>query len=395
MKNTEQTARKRKKSKDPNCGQVVLKSPKRHCSDLGKKVKPKKLKCLAKGMSSDLPDPKKKQSDSEWKKEARASSPIVIDSSSDLELLRDTEKRNKVLKKKKNRKPFGLQVQNSDGLEEGQPGATDLQANKKRNKTLLEVGRQEKGSAVKRKKKKKEKRGEKSACLELLQCGDLEGPVKQISGQKNNRTVERKVVAEVVEKEHFDYYEGDPENISKKDTASYKWRDGPIQRQNNLARRSEKDSKAIKKEKKKKKKKLNKISPSPLSCLAKTQENHRESMSECNLKSGFEKEARVGKAPKGAKKAAKKEAKRKTGDVSRRLEAAQDVVSKAGGKEKRKKAKKHKMKRDDRDGFEGSREQPVKKKRRVKKEIENSQDGGMKGQKEKETEVKYIWNGKG
>ncbi|XP_070811041.1 LOW QUALITY PROTEIN: lysine-rich nucleolar protein 1 [Pituophis catenifer annectens] len=405
MKNSEQTARKRNKSKDPNCGQVVLKSPKRHCSDLGKKVRPKKLKCLAKGMSSDLPDPKKKQSES--KKEARASSPVVIDSSSDLELLRDTKKRNKVFKKKKNRKLFCIQVQNSNGLDEGQPGTTDLHASKKCNKTLLEVGRQDKGSAMKRKKKKKEKRRDKSACLELLHLGDREGTVKQISGelkpscqemssgQKKNRTVEQKVVVEGVEKKHFDYYEGDPENVSKKDTASCKCkdaqsRDGPIQRQNNLARKSEKDSEAIKKKKKKKKKKkLNKISPASLSCLAKIQENHCDTMSECSLKCGSEKKARIGKAPKEVNKAAKKEAKRKTGNVNRCSEAGQDIVSKVGargGKEKRKKAKKHKMERDDRDGFEGSQEQQVKKKRR-KKEIENSQDGGMKVKKEKETKI--------
>ncbi|XP_026560049.1 lysine-rich nucleolar protein 1 [Pseudonaja textilis] len=398
MKNSEQTARKRNKAEDPNCGQVIIiESPKRHCSGLGKKAKPPKLKCLVKETNSDLPDPKKKQSDSESKKEARASSPVVIESSSDLEL-RDTKKRNKVLKKKKDRKLFCIQIQNSDGLDEGQPG-TDFHVSKKGEKAVLEVGRQDEESVMKRKKKKKEKRKDKPACLELLHSGDSEEDVKQISaelkpgcqempsGQKKSRTLEQKVVGDEVEKKYFEYYKKYLENISKKDIASYKCedaqsRDGPMQRRNDLARRSEEDSEAIQK-KKKKKKKLNKISPASLSCLAKIQENHCNMMSEYSLKCGSEKSAGLGKA----NKAAKKKAKRQTGDASRFSEAGQDISSKVGAPGgKRKKAKKHKVKRDDQDGFEGSQERQVKKKRK-NKEIENSWDGGKKAKMKPETKV--------
>ncbi|XP_058013881.1 lysine-rich nucleolar protein 1 isoform X2 [Ahaetulla prasina] len=404
MKNSKQTAKKRNKAAVPNCGQVVLiESPKRLCLDLGKKVRPKKLKCLVKGTSSDLPDPKKKQSDSELKMEARANSPVVIESSSDLELLRDTKKRNKAFKKRKKQKLFCIQVENSNGLDEGQPGTIDLHVSKKCNKIVLEVGRQDEGSAMKRKKKKREKRRDKPACLELLHSGDCERPVKQISGelksscqemsssQKKSKILEQKAVGEEVEKKYFDYYGGDPKNISKQDTASFECKDtqsgdGPMQRQDDLAR-----SEAIKKKKKKKQKKqpLNKISPPPpLSCLAKIQENHCDTMSECSLKCGSEKEARrVGKTLKEIVKAAKEEAKRKPGNVNRFSEAGQDVLSKLGapgGKEKRKRAKKHNVEQDDRDGLEGSQQQQVKKKRR-KKEMENSQDGGKKVKKEKET----------
>ncbi|KAG8145606.1 hypothetical protein E2320_012112 [Naja naja] len=367
MKNSEQTTRKRNKAEDPNCGQ-----PQKTLFRFRQKAKHKKLKCLVKETSSDLPDPKKKQSDSESKKEARASSPVVIESSSDLELLRDTKKRNKALKKEKDRKLFCIQIQNSDSLDEGQPG-TDFHVTKKRDKTVLEVGRQDEESAMKRKKKKKEKRKDKPACLELLHRGDSEEPVKQISaelkpscqempsGQKKSRTLEQKVVGEEVEKKCFKYFE----NISKKDIASCKCedaesRDGPMQQRNDLARRSEEDSETIRKKKKNKKKKLNKISSASLSCLAKIQENHCNMMSECSLKCGSEKDAGVGKAPKKVNKAAKKKVKRQTGDASCFSEAGQDISSKVGapgGKGKRKKAKKHKVERGDRDGFEGSQVQ--------------------------------------
>ncbi|XP_026549665.1 uncharacterized protein LOC113431572 [Notechis scutatus] len=400
MKNSEQTARKRNKAEDPNCGQVIIiESPKRHCSGLGKKAKPPKLKYLVKETNSDLPDPKKKQSDSESKKEARASSPVVIESSSDLEL-RDTKKRNKAFKKKKDRKLFCIQIQNSDGLDEGQPG-TDFHVSKKGEKAVLEVGRQDEESVMKRKKKKKEKRKDKPACLELLPSGDSEEDVKQISaelkpscqempsGQKKSRTLEQKVVGDKVEKKYFEYYKKYLENISKKDIASCKCedaqsKDGPMQRRNDLAPRSEEDSEAIHK-KKKNKKKLNKISPASLSCLAKIQENHCNMMSEYSLKCRSEKDAAVGKA----NKAAKKKAKRQAGDASRFSEAGQDIswkVGAPGGKGKRKKAKKHKVKRDDPDGFEGSQVQQVKKKKK-KKETENSWDGRKKAKMKPETKV--------
>uniref|UniRef100_A0A8C5SX53 Small acidic protein-like domain-containing protein n=1 Tax=Laticauda laticaudata TaxID=8630 RepID=A0A8C5SX53_LATLA len=405
MKNSEQTARKKNKTEDPNCGQVIIiESPKRHCSGFGKKAKPKKLKCLVKETNSDLPDPKKKQSHSESKKEAWASSPVVIESSSDLEL-RDTKKRNKVFKKKKDQKLFCVQIQNSDGLDEGQPGS-DFHVSKKGDKAVLEVGRQDEESVMKRK-KKKEKQKDKPACLELLHSGDSEEAVKQISAelkptcqemsssQKKSSTLEQKVVGDEVEKKYFEYYKKYLKNISKKGIASCKCedaqsRDGPMQRQNDLACRSKEDSETIQK-KKKNKKKLNKINPASLSCLAKIQENHcnmmkKTNMSEYSLKCGSEKDAGIGKA----NKAAKKKAKRQTGDASHFSEPSQDISSKVGtpgGKGKRKKAKKHKVERDDQDGFEGSQVQQVKKKRK-NKEIENSWDGGKKAKMKPETKVR-------
>ncbi|XP_032086505.1 lysine-rich nucleolar protein 1 isoform X2 [Thamnophis elegans] len=381
MKNPEQTARKKNKAGDPNCGQdIIIESPKSRCSDSGKKVRPKKLKRLAKQTSSELPDPKK---------EAGASSPVVAESSSDLEWLTGAKKRNKAFKKEKSRKLFCIQVQNAEHPDKEQPGI-DLHAGKKGSETFGSR-RDEKDSAMKKKKKKKRK--DKPVCLEFLH---REEPVKQISGElepgcqempsgrKKRKTVEQKAVGEEVEKKHFEYYAGDPGNVSKKGKCEDgQSGDGLLQRQNDLARRSEKDSKAIKK----KKKKLNKLKPASFSCLATIQENPCDMMRECSLKCRSGKEAGGCKTPKGVNKAAEKEVRRKTGKACRFAGASRDISSNVGapgGKEKRKKAKKRKVEQDDQDGLEDGQAQPVKKKRK-NKDVENSRDGGKKVKKEKET----------
>lgn len=378
MKNPEQTGRKRNKAKDPNCGQVVIiESPKGRYSDFAKKVKPKKLKCLVKEMSSEGPGRKKKQRDTESKKEICASSTVVIESGSDSESLRNTKKRNKMSKKEKDEKLFSTQFQNSEGV-----GGIDFHLSKKCDKSVLEVDRQDEESVMKRKKKKKEKRKDKPNGPDLCQ--------EMLSSQKKSRTRGRKVVGENVKTKPLDYRKGDQENsnsISKEEIAQSK--SAGMQQRGDLACRSEKDSEAIKKEKKK----LKKISIASLSSLARIQENCCNIMSECSLKCGSKKGLGVCEAPKEVNKAAKKEAKRKTGDGSHFAEAGQDVLSKVGapgGKEKRKKAKKHKVERDgvgrdDRDGFEGSQEQ-VKKKRK-KEEIKNSQDNKKKAKEKKETKL--------
>ncbi|XP_029142083.1 lysine-rich nucleolar protein 1 [Protobothrops mucrosquamatus] len=396
MKNPEQTARKRNKAKDPNCGQVVIiESPRGRYSDIAKKAKRKKLKCLVKEIGSERPDPKKKQRDSESKKDVRASSPVVIESGSDSELLRDAKKRNKVFKKEKDQKPFCTQFQNSEGVDEGQPGI-HVHLSKKCSKSIREVDRQDEESTTKRKKKKKEKRKDKPTG-HFSHSRDSEVSVKQISGelkpscqemlssQKKSRTLGQKVVGEKVKKKHLDYYRDDQENsnsISKKDVAQNRGTD--MQRQEDLARRLEKDGEATKK----KEKKLKKIGIVSLASLARIQENCCNILSEYSLKCSSKKGVGVCEAPKEVNKAAKKEAKRETGGGSHFAETGQDILA----KEKTKKAKKHKVERDgvlrgDRDGFEGSQEQ-IKKKKKNKK-IKNSHDSKKKKQ-EAEDEVKLV-----
>ncbi|KAM3826534.1 lysine-rich nucleolar protein 1 [Vipera latastei] len=380
MKNPEQTGRKRNKAKDPNSGQVVIiESLEGRYSDFAKKVKPKKLKCLVKEMSSEGPGRKKKERDTESKEEIRASSTVVIESGSDSESLRNTKKRNKVSKKEKDPKVFSTQFQNSQGVD-----GIDFHLSKKCDKSVLEVDRQDEESVMKRKKKKKEKRKDKPTGPDLCQ--------EMLSSQKKSRTRGRKVVGENVKTKPLDDRKGDQENsnsISKEEIAQSKKSAG-MQQGGDLACRSEKDSEAIKKEKKK----LKKISIASLSSLARIQENGCNIMSEGSLKCGSKEGLGVCEAPKEVNKAAKKEAKRKAGDGSHFAEAGQDVLSKVGapgGKEKRKKAKKHKVERDgvgrdDPDGFEGSREQIKKKKK--KEEIKNSQDNKKKAKKKnKETKL--------
>ncbi|XP_070617259.1 lysine-rich nucleolar protein 1 [Erythrolamprus reginae] len=391
MKNPEQVARKRNKAGEPNCGQVIIiDSPKRRCSDLGKEAKPKKLKRLAKETSSGLPDPKN---------ETGASSPVVIiESSSDSELSREAKKRKKALKKEKKRKLFCIQIQNSDGRDEGQPG-TGLHVSTKCSKIVLEVGRNHEELPGKRKKKKKEKRIEKKLpSFELLHSGDSEEPVDEISrelklgGQKiSSRRKKNKQKA--VEKKH---YEGDPENVSKKDIAGYgredaQSRDGPMERWDDLPCKSEKDSGTIKK----KKKKLKKISPS-LPCLAKIKEKPCDVTSGDQLTCGSEKEPTVRKSLKEVDKAAKKEAqKRKIGKISRLPEVGRDISAKklgtAGGKEKRKKAKKRKAATDETDRCEGRQKEEMEEKWR-KDGIENAQDVWKKIKKEKEAKKEFAEN---
>ncbi|XP_063170947.1 lysine-rich nucleolar protein 1 [Candoia aspera] len=424
MKNPEQTTRKKNKATDLNCGQVVIiESTKERCySDLARKVKPNKKKRLLKEMGSERLDPKKKnkQSNSELKKKARTSSPVILESNSDSELLRGTRKRLKMFKKKEERKLSCKRVQDCEALGEREPD-TEFHVSKKRKRNILEG--QDEELMMKSKKKKKEKRKHNPTCSLVLHSVVREESVKQISGkisdlgcqavsfssQKKRRTLGRKVVRDsvLVKKKQLGYYMGYQENSSGiascvcKLQDAQSW-DGHLQWQEVLACRSETGSEATKK----KKKKLKKGNTASLSSLAKNQENHGSIRSECCLKFPSQKGLGVGRVPKEVNKLAKKK-KREAGDVGHLSEDGQDVLSKVrapGGKEKRKKAKKADVEpdcvvRNGRDRSEDSQEWQIKKKTK-NPETGSSQDSDReaswkkaktkKAPKETEDEVKLV-----